>query len=216
VLYRIGLTDADARAALYREGDPGALVSALTGRMLAQFFAARTLPSVLGENQDVIAADVGVRLRQALDALGSGIDIVAVTIETIHPPAGAATAYRNVQAVEIEATASIATERGRAQTTRSLAQRDAHGATNDATAAAAQSVSAAKVDLTDIAADDRPYLAASRPFLLERYFADVQSALADVPLEIVDHRLTGASLPTIDLRSPGAVRDAPTQAEKQQ
>jgi regulator of protease activity HflC (stomatin/prohibitin superfamily) len=207
VLYRIGLRDTDARAALYHEEDPNALVRSLAGRLLAQFFASRTLPSVLGESQGVIARDLRVRLRQALARIGSGIDVVAVTIETIHPPAGAASAYRNVQAAEIEATTSIATERGRAKTTRSVAQLNAHGATDDATAAAAETVSAARVDLTDITADDRPYRAASRPFLLERYFSDVQAALANVPLEIVDHRLTGANLPTIDLRPPGMVRD---------
>jgi regulator of protease activity HflC (stomatin/prohibitin superfamily)/uncharacterized membrane protein YtjA (UPF0391 family) len=218
VLYRIGLHDSDARAALYNEDSPDALVRALTGRLLARFFASRTLPSVLGESQSVIAEDVRARLQHALAQLGSGLDIVALTIEALHPPAGAASAYRNVQAAEIEATTSIATERGRAQTTQSVAQRDAHGATGDAAAAAAETVSAAQVDLIDITADDRPYRAAGQPFLLERYFTDVQAALTNIPLEIVDHRLTGASLPTIDLRPPGMVQDGPegrrTQAEK--
>jgi regulator of protease activity HflC (stomatin/prohibitin superfamily) len=220
VLYRIGLTDDDARAALYHAEDPDSLVHALAGRLLAQFFAAHTLPSVLGESQGIIAEDLRSHLRQALAQLHSGIDIVAVTIEAIHPPGGAASAYRNVQAAEIEATTSIATERGRAQTTQSVAQRDAHSATGDATAAAAEIVSAARVDLTDITADDRPYRAASQPFLLERTFTDLKAALANVPLQIVDHRLTGASLPTIDLRPPGAARDGtearPTQGEKDQ
>ncbi|HEY0181881.1 MAG TPA: SPFH domain-containing protein [Rhodopila sp.] len=216
VLYRIGLEDDDARAALYHEADPAALVHALAGRLFAQYFASRTLPSVLGESQSVIADEVRTQLRQALEQLGSGIDIVAVTIEAIHPPAGAASAYRNVQAAEIEATTSIAAERGRAQTTRSVAQRDAHSATDDATAAAAETVSGAQVDLTGIIADDRPYRTASRPFLLERYFADVTAALADAPLEIVDHRLAGASLPTIDLRPPGMSLDASERHSGQQ
>jgi regulator of protease activity HflC (stomatin/prohibitin superfamily) len=207
VLYRIGLTDGDASDALYREADPDALVHALAGRLLAQFFAARTLPSVLGENQAVIADAIRTQLREALGQLHSGVDVVAVTIEAIHPPAGAASAYRNVQAAEIEATTSIATEQGRAETTQSVAQRDAHNATDEAAATAAETVSAAQVDLTNITADDRPYRAASRPFLLERYFTDLQAALANVPLEIVDHRLSGASLPTIDLRPAGMARD---------
>lgn len=207
VLYRIGLTDADARDALYREANPDALVHALAGRSLAQFFAARTLPSVLGENQSVMADDIRTQLRQALDRLHSGIDIVAVTIEAIHPPSGAASAYRAVQAAEIDATTSIATERGRAQTTQRIAERDAHAATDGATASAAETVSAARVDLTDITVDDRPYRAAGKPFLLERYFTELRSVLAGVPLEIVDHRLSGANLPTIDLRPPGMARD---------
>jgi regulator of protease activity HflC (stomatin/prohibitin superfamily) len=214
VLYRIGLTDGDARAALYRSADPDALVRALSCRLLAQFFASHTLPVVLGENQGVIARDLRDQLQQALDGLRSGIDVVAVTIEAIHPPSGAASAYRNVQAAEIAATTEIATEQGRAKTTMSVAQLNAHNATDDASATAAETISAAQIDLTDIAADDRPYRAAGQLFLLERYFSDAQKALANVPLEIVDHRLNGTGLPTIDLRPPGMVRDATGQGDE--
>jgi regulator of protease activity HflC (stomatin/prohibitin superfamily) len=207
VLFRIGISDDAGRAALYREADPDALVRSLTSRMLARFFAAQTLPSVMGENQAVIAGELRTRLQQALDRLHSGIDIVAVVIEAIHPPSGAASAYRNVQAAEIEATTSIATERGRAQTTESVARQNAHNATDDAAAAAAETMRAARVDLTGITADHRPYQLASQPFLLERYFSDLKAALGNAPLEIIDHRLSDASLPTIDLRPLGAIHD---------
>jgi regulator of protease activity HflC (stomatin/prohibitin superfamily) len=209
VLFRVGLNDAAARDALYREADPAALVHALAGRMLVQLFASQTLPNLLSGSQAVIAAEMQRHLQRALDSLDSGIQIVSVVVEAIHPPAGAASAYRNVQAAEIEAKTEIASERGRAKTTASIASLNAHNAIDDATAAAAETVSNAQVDLTDITADDGPYRAASRPFLMERYFSDLQSALHDVPLEIVDHRLNGASLPTIDLRPPGAVADGP-------
>ncbi|HVY15982.1 MAG TPA: hypothetical protein VHB27_12205, partial [Rhodopila sp.] len=43
VLYRVGLTDAAARDALYRETDAKGLVRALAGRVLASYFASRTL-----------------------------------------------------------------------------------------------------------------------------------------------------------------------------
>jgi regulator of protease activity HflC (stomatin/prohibitin superfamily) len=209
VLFRVGLNDAAARAALYREADPDALVRTLAGRMLVQLFASQTLPNLLGGSQAVIAAEMQRRLQRALDGLDSGIEIVSVIVEAIHPPAGAASAYRNVQAAEIAATTEIAAERGRAKTTASVASLNAHNAIDAATAAAAETVSKAQVDLTDITADDGPYRAASQPFLLERYFSDLQSALHGVPLEIVDHRLSGASLPTIDLRPPGAITAGP-------
>jgi regulator of protease activity HflC (stomatin/prohibitin superfamily) len=207
VQYRIGLSDAAGYAALYREAAPDVLVRVLASRMLTQFFAAHTLPEVLGDSQAVIATDVRTRLQQALDGIGTGIEIVAVVIEAIHPPSGAATAYRNVQAAEIEATTAIATERGRAQTTASVALLDARDVTDDASAAAAETVSAARADLIAITADDRPYRTASQPFLLERYFSDVKSALTNVPLVVVDHRVGGPSPPTIDLRPPGTARD---------
>ncbi len=209
VLFRIGLSDRAARAALYREADPATLVHALAGRMLVQLFASQTLPNLLSGSQAVLAAEMQRRLQRALDGLHSGIEIVSVVVEAIHPPAGAATAYRAVQAAEIEAATEIAAERGRAKTTASIARLNAHDTIGEATAAAAETVSKAHVALTNISADDGPYRAASRPFLLERYFSDLQSALHGVPLEIVDHRLSGDSLPTIDLRPPGAAADGP-------
>jgi regulator of protease activity HflC (stomatin/prohibitin superfamily) len=209
VLFRIGLSDAAAHAALYREADPTALVHALAGRMLVQLFASETLPNLLSGSQAALAAEMQRRLQRALDGLNSGIEIVSVVVEAIHPPAGAATAYRAVQAAEIEAATEIASERGRAKTTASIARLNAHNTIGRATAAAAETVGKAHVDLTNITADDGPYRAASRPFLLERYFSDLQSALNGVPLEIVDHRLSGASLPTIDLRPPGAAPNLP-------
>lgn len=207
VLFRIGLSDAAARAALYREADPTALVHALAGRMLVQLFASRTLPNLLSGSQAVLAAEMQRRLQHALDGLNSGIEIVSVVVEAIHPPAGAAAAYRAVQAAQIEAATEIAAERGRAKTTASVARLNARNTIDAATAAATEFVSNAQVDLTNITADDGPYRAASRPFLLERYLSDLQAALHGVPLEVVDHRLSGASLPTIDLRPPGAAAD---------
>ena len=84
---------------------------------------------------------------------------------------------------------------------------NARNAVDEAQGSAAETISAAQVDLTDVTADDRPYRADSQPFLLERYFTDLTAALKDIPLEIVDHRLSGPSLPTIDLRPPGAPSD---------
>ncbi len=208
VLFRIGTDDDSARAALYRVADPDALVHSLASRVFAQFFAGQILPHVTGENQAMIGGVLRARLQQSLDEMSSGIDVVAVVIEAVHPPSGAAAAYRNVQAAEIEARTAIATERGRARSTDNVARLDAHNATDDATAAAAETVSAARVDLTGFTADDRPYRLASKPFLLERYFSDLKTALENVPLEIIDHRLSDASLPTIDLRSPGMPRDS--------
>jgi regulator of protease activity HflC (stomatin/prohibitin superfamily) len=200
VLFRIGLDDDDARRALYRVEDPDALVRRLSGRLLAQFFASRTLSGVLGTDQAAIARQLRTELQQELDRLHSGLDVVAVVVEAIHPPTGAAAAYRNVQAAEIAAATDIATERGRAQTTASVAESAARDATDQAQGTAAATVGAAKVVLRNLQADEAAYRAAGEPFLLERYFANLKSALANSSIAIIDHRLTDPNEPVIDLR----------------
>jgi regulator of protease activity HflC (stomatin/prohibitin superfamily) len=207
VLYRVGLSDASARDVLYRLLDPGALVYSVAGRLFAHFFASQTLPNVLGESQSQIATDIQARLQTELDTLKSGVEIVSVVIEAIHPPSGAAAAYRSVQAAQIEASTSISSEQGRARATESVAQTDAHRTIGDATAVAAEAISTAQVARTNIAADDGPFRAASEPFLLERYFSDLKSALKDSSLEIIDHRLVGQDQATVDLRPVVTPRD---------
>src|SRR6185437_10757558 len=132
-----------------------------------------TLSSVLSENLGVMAGEIQSRLQAELDRLQTGITVVTVSVETIHPPAGAAPAYRRVQAAEIEAKTDIATEQGRAEATLSVARMHAHTATDNATAAAAQIESVAKADLINVEADDGPYRQAPAPFLLERYLSQL-------------------------------------------
>jgi regulator of protease activity HflC (stomatin/prohibitin superfamily) len=186
---------------------------ALAGRTLATFFASRSLSSVLSENLGVMAGEIQSRLQNGLDRLHTGITVVTVSVETMHPPAGAADAYRSVQAAEIEAKTDIAAEQGRAEATLSVARMHAHTATDNATASAAQTESTAKAEMINIQADDTPFRQASTPFLFERYLSQLTAVLSDVPLEIIDDRLSGASVPTIDLRPPGSA-GAPTQSER--
>jgi regulator of protease activity HflC (stomatin/prohibitin superfamily) len=204
VLYRIGMSDGAARDALYRSGSPEDLVRTASGRLLAHFFAARTLADALGENRQSIANGLRADLQHALDGLSSGVEIVAVIVEAMHPPGGAAVAYRAVQAAEIAARTSIAEERGRAATTASLARRDTAETIARADADAASAISAAEIDLRTMDADSAAYRAGGRAFLLERYFADLRPALAQSALEIIDHRLDRGDAPVIDLRPPGS------------
>ena len=173
-------------------------------RLIAAFFAGRTLDAVLGENREAMAEDLREQVQQALDQMGCGVELTAVVIEAIHPPAGAAEAYHNVQAAEIQATASIAAERGRAAATLAKAQQYATDIVTQAQATAAETTAGAAIDLTRFTADDAAANAHRNSFLLERYLGDVATGLAKAPLTIVDHRIPAPDAPVIDLRPPGA------------
>ncbi len=202
VLYRIGLADADALRAAYRVTAPEALVRAAAGQIAAGFFAGRTLDTVLGENRETMAERMRAAVQRALD--GTGLETVAVVIEAIHPPAGAATAYHAVQAAEIQASASIAAEQGRAFAARASAGQYAADLVAHAHAAAAESTGEAAASLTRFNADREAARAGREAFLLERYFASLAAALPKVPLTVVDHRLAASDAPVLDLRPPAA------------
>jgi regulator of protease activity HflC (stomatin/prohibitin superfamily) len=199
LLYRIGLTDQAAFAATYATSDPPTLLRALSGQAIANYFAGRTLADALGADREAMASALRDTIQQALDRAGAGIDMVAVSIEAIHPPAGAAAAYHAVRAAEIAARASVASEQGRAIVVRAQSLQYATEQRENATAGAAEIDNAATAAATRFAAD-RDAAQTGQAFLLERYFADLSAALSKVPLTIIDHRLAAPDAPVLDLR----------------
>lgn len=200
LIYRIGLSDAAALQAAYRVEDPDRLVRAAAGQRLARYFAGHTLLGVLGANRESFAAEFRGALQSELDNLSSGLEVLAVIVEAIHPPPGAANAYHNVQAAEINAKVSVATEQGAAaQRTKSAVQEATH-VENEATAAAAETLGAANSEWQLFEGDHQAYTHGGKAFLLERWFDRVRTALSRAHLVVLDHRLAGNAASTIDLR----------------
>jgi regulator of protease activity HflC (stomatin/prohibitin superfamily) len=204
VLYRVGLSDDDALQSVYSVAEPETLVKEAASRLVLRYFSSRTLEAVLGARRENIADSLRDALVGDLNARHAGIDIVSVLIEEIHPPAGAAAAYHAVQAAQINASASISDEKGRAKRTAGVAQQEAHQLTSASSARAEETVRAANTDAYQFNADRRAYAEAGRAFLLERSNRDIVAALMQTPLTIVDHRLSAAQAPIIDLRAIGA------------
>jgi regulator of protease activity HflC (stomatin/prohibitin superfamily) len=199
--YRIGLSPAAAREAAYNVADPERNIRALAGQLLARYFAGHTLMGVIGENRDALGAELQSTLQGELDRLETGVELVAVIVEAVHPPAGAANAYHEVQAAEIKAHTAIATEQASAVQTEKEAQMTATAARNEAAAKAAETVKAADAASQLFDAEKTAYARSGPAFLLERRFERLANKFSTGKSIIVDHRLTGIEAPTIDLRS---------------
>jgi regulator of protease activity HflC (stomatin/prohibitin superfamily) len=200
LITRIGLSDTAALQAAYGIADPDALVRATAGRLLAMYFASRTLAGVLGEDRQTFTEAIRAAMQQDLDRLAAGVEIVAVVVEAIHPPPAAADAWHNVESAEIRARVAVADETGAAAKTAAGAHSTAELATYDATAAAAEIVAKATVDHTLFAADRAADAAEPEAFQLERWLARLRTSLPRAQLLILDHRLAGGEAPTLDLR----------------
>jgi regulator of protease activity HflC (stomatin/prohibitin superfamily) len=203
VLYRIGLTDEDALQAVYNVAELDALIREAAGRLVLRYFNSQTLDSVLGAKREKIAEALRAALTADLAAHRAGVDVVSVLIEEIHPPAGAADAYHAVQAAQINASASISDETGRAKRTAGIAQQEAHQLIAASTALAAETLHTANAVAYEFTADRRAYADAGHAFLLERSNRDIVAALIRTPLTILDHRLSAAQAPVMDLRDLG-------------
>ncbi|MFL5285615.1 MAG: SPFH domain-containing protein [Rhodopila sp.] len=202
LFYRIGLSDDDALKATYRVADPPALLRQAAGRVMAAFFAGRTLNAVLGENREAMADHLRALLLQDLDAAGTGLDLTAVVIDAIHPPGGAADAYHAVQAAQINAEARITAERGLAHATFAEARQNAAALETDAAATAAELTGTATADATRFIADRDAAGTARDVFLFERRLARLIALIPKTDAIIMDHRISAADAPLFDLRPP--------------
>ena len=200
-VYRIGLSDRAAIAATYHSNDVPTLIRSTASRILVHDFASRTLDGVLGEQRSALADDIGRAVQADLDALDSGVEILATVVEAIHPPAGAANAYHGVQAAQISAQALIARERGAASEQINVAQLQASVALDQAHALAREVNATAQTADLRFGAEQKAYASAGHAFLLEQYLSQLSLGLNNARLLILDHRLGGSSAPTLDLRS---------------
>jgi regulator of protease activity HflC (stomatin/prohibitin superfamily) len=208
VLYRVGLTEQAALQSVYTIAEPEILVKEAASRLVLRYFNSRTLEAVLGAQRENIAESLRDALVRDLNSRQAGIDIVSVLIEEIHPPAGAAAAYHGVQAAQINATASISNEVGRAKRTGGIAQQEAHQLVTASAAIAEETMRTANAEAYQFNADRRAYAEDGKAFLIERSNRDIVAALLRMPLTILDHRLSAAQAPLIDLRVIGAASSA--------
>jgi regulator of protease activity HflC (stomatin/prohibitin superfamily) len=205
ILYRIGLSDQAAYDALYSTDNPEALIRAAAGRMLARYFARYTIPDVLGQNREQFIQGFQRELQGRLDAAASGVDVLGVVIEAIHPPSDAAGSYQEVQAAGIRAETAVARARSQALTDINQAQQQATTMRDDATASGNEMINQAKTDTALFASDVTAYHNDGAAFLLERRLASVGKSIhPSTPATIVDANITPAQMPVIDFRPPGS------------
>ena len=209
VLYRVGLTEDAALHSLYTVADPQSLIEEAASRLVLRYFNSRTLDDVIGARRENVAAMLRQELAADPAVSGSGIDIVSVLIEEIHPPEGAAAAYHAVQAAEINANASIANELGRAKRTAGVAAEEAHQLDAAADARAVEIAATAGADAYGFGADRRAYQQGRQSFLLERRFGRLVAALSRAQVTLIDHRLSPQQSPILDMR---AAASAPAAA----
>jgi regulator of protease activity HflC (stomatin/prohibitin superfamily) len=199
-IYRIGASERDALAANYQIADLPGLLRTLAGRILIKHFSTQTLQAILGEPQDRMAHNIKLALQADCDRLHSGVEIVAVIIESIHPPGGAANAYHNVQAAELDAQALIFSEQAQAAQIYNEAEQNAAVTRNGAQSSAAQIGADANASALRFDASQAAYRDAGPIFLREQYMHALAQGLPHAKLVILDHRIADASRSTIDLR----------------
>lgn len=204
LVFRVGASDQAARDAAYRVAAPERLMRAAAGRILVRYFATHTLLGVLGEDRDAFTMEVRTALQRELDGLSTGLELVAVIVEAIHPPPAAAGAYQNVQAAEIRVRGAVSAQQGEAAKVTNAARQSATGGIAAARVAAAETAAEAQAQRALFAADRVASGRHPDAFLLERRLERLGQGLGRGQLIVLDHRIEGADAPTLDMRPPAA------------
>ena len=200
VIYRAGATDEAARQVAFRVDGVDDLIQALSGQLLVSYFSGNTLLDLLGRSRETFMRQFQSSLQAELDHLSAGVEIVGVSVEAIHPPPGAASAYHDVQAAGIRADSLVAERRGEASLSLGRAQQTALEDRNAAVAAAATRIGQARAQEVTFTADAESYRRGGASFLFERWLENLETSLGHGNFVLVDHRLTGSGMPTLDLR----------------
>jgi regulator of protease activity HflC (stomatin/prohibitin superfamily) len=198
--YRQGLSDTAARAALYQAVDQESTVRSIANREVVHYLASHTLQALLETSQTVMADSVRAAVQRQLDQLASGIEVVAVVIESVHPPTGAAVAYHDVQAAQIRSQAEVAEAHGFAAGVLGNARQQALTNLAQASARAADTMAAARVQQIDFEADTVAYRLGGPAFPFEYYLGKLQQGLQNARITVIDDRLTADGRATLDLR----------------
>ena len=201
LVYRIGMTDGAAIAAHTRVSEPEALIRAYAGAWLIRLFSTRTLPGLLREDTSRLQQEMKVTLQRGLDEAGSGLELLAVVIDAIHPPPGAAAAYHGVHAAGIRAAAEVARQRRDAVTVTGEAREKATMTLNLAATNAAETQARAAIDRIRFLAELQAQREAGEGVALDRRLTVLERSLAGGTLTIIDRRIPLRDDTTLDFRN---------------
>ncbi len=204
VLYRTGMTNVAAMQAVYGSADQATIVQEEADRLALLYFSSHTLDAVLGAERETLQDTLRAELASKVNADKIGVEIVAVLINEVHPPAGAAGAYHHVQSAEIDAHTSAFHAQARAVRAAGQAQQESHHAATNAEAMAVEKMQGATADAYQFTADRKAYQASPGAFLLERR-ARMVEGLSNRRMMILDHGLSPSQIPLIDTRGAAAV-----------
>jgi hypothetical protein len=209
VRWRVGGSDGEAISAVSLLDDADAAVARTARRALTASCASRPLSDLMGLDRDRLGGELRLQLQDDLDrAVGgsSGIVVVAVLFDAIHPPVGAASAYQQVQTSEISALATVARAHADAARAAADAAIDAADRRTRASATAVETRSAAAAAAVRFAADRAAWHAHPEALATESWLAALARGMSGKPVLLLDHHLDLHDLPQapLQLLPPGS------------
>lgn len=165
---------------------PEALLEASAYELVAEKTITTDLDTLLSTDRDQFAADFMLDLREKIKERNTGLEIVSVVLESIHPPLGIADIYQRLVSAEIEAQTRIMYAEAFATVRVLEAETNYNSTVSLATAERLNKIATAQAEVSEFMASvaaDTEYTDAYRYY---KYLSAVKNAYGNANLIIVD------------------------------
>lgn len=198
VTYRVGLAPDASLRSTFHVADAGKLVAQIGRRELINLFKNRTAEDLLFADFSEFSRSHHQAMQDRLDTLRTGIDIVDVIFEAVHPPINTAATFERVHAAEKEGAVLVNIARAEAEQRSATAQITAARSRDQAQADSFAETAQARAERVVFAAERR---ASEREdvFVFERALQVFERTFAEKNLIIVDPEINAAQGFVVDL-----------------
>ncbi|MEM7212351.1 MAG: SPFH domain-containing protein [Pseudomonadota bacterium] len=200
ITYRVGLDSKSSHLAIYRLADAGKLVGQVGRRELIDLFNNRTAEDLIFANFSEFSEASHRSIQRRLDELNTGIDIVDVIFEAVHPPIDTAPTFHRVHGAAKESAARVDIVRAEAEQEQATAQIVAAQINDQAEADAFSNAALARAERVAFQAERRAYANQQKVFRFERALQAFEKTFSDKNLIIVDPNISADQGLVLDLR----------------
>ena len=175
----------DLKQYLTTATSPESMMQALAYELVTDQTIATDLSSLMSADRDAFSENFRKELAKMIEDKNLGLEVVAVILESIHPPVEIAWVYQELISAEIKAEKYLVNAQDVAAVT--IAQAET---TQDTTVGAAQvsyeeKMAAAKASVTEFMASVEAYNASSDAYKYQKYLAAVRKAYGNANLVIL-------------------------------
>ena len=184
----------DLGAYLRSSASPDKLLEAKAYELVIDHTISSDLETLLAVDRSAFAADFFEDLKASLEPYHTGIEIVSVVLESIHPPVEIASVYQGVVSAEIQAQRLLYEAEAKAAVTLADAQAAYDTSVSNATSEQYTQVAQAQSDVAEFMASvaaDQSYTDAYRYY---KYMNALKNAYGNVRLIIVGDGVDSANL----------------------
>ncbi|RCS54458.1 protease modulator HflK [Bremerella cremea] len=189
IYFQVGRSVEQLKNYLLRHSDPGKTLEAVAYQVLREETENATLDQVLTEDRQAFAQRIASKVTEKSRQMQLGIEIVDVSLLSLHPPVEAAGAYLDVSNAESDAQRRVIQARGDAQAKLLTAEKESAGLVAFAKQAAAQRVGLAGQEASHFAEASKAYRAAPETYRTRLWFDTYEKALPGRQVYVIDSQL---------------------------